>query len=359
MLPSEQAKTLVTHTREPLNGGPRLQDLVRSFLTPVPLFFVRTHGAIPKMPSASYRLMIDGLVRHPLALSLDDLRARYTREMVTATLQCAGNRRSELIQIAPIPDEIPWGPEAISTASWSGYPLADILADAGVLPEASHVAFTGGDQIEQHREIISFGASIPLAKAQSPEVILADKMNETPLSPVHGAPLRVIVPGYIGARSVKWLSRITLQDQPSDNFYQARAYRHFAPDVTSESADWKAAPMLEIVPVNAAICVVHKSLQARGKSILLRGYALGTGMAPIERVEITADGGRHWMPARLLPEQAPWAWRLWETELPLEAESCSLVVRAHDTLQHTQPESLAAVWNFKGYLNNAWHAVNV
>ncbi len=355
MLPTDQAPPLVLYTTDPLNGGPRLEELIQSFLTPEPFFFVRNHGTVPRLLPATYRLYVDGLVQQPLDLSLADLQAHYAHKTVTATLQCAGNRRSELTQLAPIAGEIPWGPEAIGTASWGGYPLADLLADAGVLAGANHVAFTGLDQIEQRGAVIPFGASVSLTKALSPEVLLANTMNGMPLSHTHGAPLRVVVPGYIGARSVKWLGRITVQDHPSSNYYQAHAYRRFAPDVTPETADWEAASVLEAVPVNAAICVAREFSQGRSKWVLLRGYALGSGLAPMEQVEVTADGGHHWAPARFLPEQAPWTWRLWETELALEADPNGVAVRARDTLQQTQPESLAAVWNFKGYLNNAWH----
>ena len=359
MLSTDQASPLVLYTTDPLNGGPRLEELIRSFLTPEPFFFVRNHGTVPRLLPATYRLFVDGLVQQPLVLSLADLQARYARRTMAATLQCAGNRRSELIQIAPIAGEIPWGPEAIGTASWGGYPLGDLLADAGVLAEASHVTFTGLDRIKRQGEDIPFGASVSLAKALSPEVLLADTMNGTALSPTHGAPLRVVVPGYIGARSVKWLGRITVQDHPSCNFYQAHAYRHFAPDVSSETANWEAAPMLEGVSVNAAICVARKFSQGRSRRGLLRGYALGSDMVPIEQVEVTADGGSHWGPARLLPEQAPWTWRLWEAELALEADPGWVAVRARDALQQTQPELLTAVWNFKGYLNNAWHVFHL
>src|SRR5262249_27223374 len=131
--------------------------------------------------SSSYRLLVDGMVRQPLLLSLDDLQARYPRQTVTATIECAGNRRNEFLQLAPIAGEIPWGPEAIGTASWSGYSLADLLAEAGVLAGASYVAFSGGDRIEQQGKTITFGASISLEKAQAPEVLLADTMNGAPL----------------------------------------------------------------------------------------------------------------------------------------------------------------------------------
>lgn len=354
MTPSDTTTSLSLYTSVPLNGGPRLEDLIQSFVTPVPFFFIRNHGTIPMINPSSYRLLVDGMVKTPLVLSLEDLHKTFPRRTLAATIQCAGNRRRELYKIAPIPDELPWGAEALGNATWSGYPLADILEEAGVLSGASHIAFTGADQIEKNEKVIPFGASISLAKGQSPEVLLADSMNQAPLTLAHGAPLRVVVPGYIGARSVKWLARITVQDHPSRNFYQDRAYRLFAPEITPKTADWDTAPMIEQIPVNAAICVISKGAQVKAGRLLIKGYALGQGMIPLARVEVSPDGGKHWLAARLLAEQAPWAWCLWEVDLPLDAVPGPLVVRAEDQLKNTQPRLLKTVWNFKGYLNNAW-----
>jgi sulfite oxidase len=200
----------------PRNAGPELAALRAQVVTPNGLFFIRSHGDVPRVDPASFRLEVGGLVRRPLALTLAEIRARPART-ATVTLECAGNRRGDLIAVEPIPGELPWGEDAIGNAFWTGTPLADLLAEAGPHPSASHVAFSGLDDVLRHGETFRFGGSIPLEKALAPEVLLAWEMNGVPLPPEHGAPLRAVVPGFIGARSVKWLSRIELRDTPSEN----------------------------------------------------------------------------------------------------------------------------------------------
>ncbi|HEX6864478.1 MAG TPA: molybdopterin-dependent oxidoreductase, partial [Thermoanaerobaculia bacterium] len=195
--------TLVRQDR-PFNAGPPPRHL-RRFLTPVEHFFVRNHGDVPHIEPESYHLVLNGMIRKPFRISLEELQ-RLPKVSVTATLQCAGNRRLEMAAVRPIPGELGWGPEAVSTAEWKGVPLRELLAAVEPLPEAKHVAFSAFDETERHGHRFTFGGSIPLDKALSSEVLLAYEMNGADLPPVHGAPLRVVVPGYIGARSVKWLS---------------------------------------------------------------------------------------------------------------------------------------------------------
>ena len=352
---------MVVRQEEPLNAGPPPHLLLGvrdgGDLTPVDLFFVRNHGGIPDVDPAAWWLTIEGRVKKPFRISLEELR-RLPRVTLTATLQCAGNRRSEMMAVKEIPNELPWGSEAISTAAWGGVPLREVLAAAAPEPAARHVELAGLDGTERHGHRFNFGGSIPLDKAVQPEVLLAYEMNGRPLPPVHGAPLRLVVPGYIGARSVKWLSRITLQEEPSSNYFQAKAYRLFPPGVGPDNVDWDSGLMLGPFNVNSQIfSPVTGETRARG-SLAVRGWAFA-GEREVARVDLSLDGGKSWMVAELAPACSRWSWRLWQATVELDAGEHELVCRAWDTAAQTQPEEPAHVWNFKGYMNNAWHRVRV
>jgi sulfite oxidase len=202
------------HEEEPFNAETGLAALAEHPLTATDAFYVRAHGAVPEIDAAAWRLHVQGLVERELSLSLATLREAFREREATATLQCAGNRRAGLMAIRDIPGEAPWGPGATGTATWTGIALADVLALAGPLREAAHVGFDGADLCFEAKPAQRFGGSIPLDKAWRPEVLLAWGMNGKPLPAVHGAPLRVVVPGYIGARSVKWLERIEVRSEP-------------------------------------------------------------------------------------------------------------------------------------------------
>jgi sulfite oxidase len=329
-------------TDAPLNGEPPLELLADHAITPTELFYVRCHGPVPDL-DRSHRLVVDGLVERRLELTVDELRATFPRTERVATLHCAGNRRSELAEIAPIPGETPWREAAIGNARWAGVRLRDVLAAAGVRDGGAHVELIGADETTEFRG--AFGGSVPLGV----DVLLAFEMNGAPLEPVHGFPLRAIVPGYIGARSVKWLERITLIAAPSENAFHARSYKLFAPDVRAEDADWDATEPLGETPLNSAICKVTSDGVA--------GWACAGGDRTVERVEV--DDGSGWRSTRLVGDAVPGAWRLWQAELALPPGDHVLAVRAWDSAGRTQPESPAALWNFKGYANNAWHRVRV
>ncbi len=348
---------ILVRQERPLNAGPTPEQLRRAFLTESSAFFVRNHGDVPMVERDLYRLTLGGLVRKPLKISLDELE-RLSKVAVTATLQCAGNRREEMMAVKPIPNELGWGNEAVSTAEWKGVPLREILKAVEPLPEAKHVAFAGLDETERHGHVFNFGGSIPLDKALSSEVLLAWEMNGEPLPPAHGAPLRVVVPGYIGARSVKWLSSITLQEQPSDNYFQAVAYRLFPPGVDHTNVDWDSGLMLGPFNVNSLILSPDQGQALAAGPVTVRGFAFA-GEREVARVDVSTDGGRTWTVAEFGPEHSRWAWRFWEARLDLPAGEHEIVCRAWDTAAQTQPEHPAQVWNFKGYMNNSWHRVRV
>jgi sulfite oxidase len=349
---------LLVRQESPFNGGPPPEAMRRDFVTPAELFFVRNHGEVPTVDPAAFRLEVKGDVERPLALSLAEL-AAFPRHEVTATIQCAGNRRSELAAAKPIPHELPWENEAVSTARWAGIRLADLLHAARPTAAARHAAFCGLDDAERHGKRFHFGGSIPLDKALQPEVLLATEMNGEPLPPVHGFPLRVVVPGWIGARSVKWLHKIRLQAAPSDNYFQAVAYRLFPASVGPDNVVWDEGMMLGEQAVNALVTSPRPGASLRAGPVQVEGIALAGGGRRIERVELSLDGGRSWTTARLGAEEATWAWRFWEAAVDLPAGDQEIVVRAWDSAAQTQPPAVDQVWNFKGYMNNAWCRVAV
>lgn len=344
---------------DPWNGEPPPDLLVDSALTPAELFYVRNHAPMPEISAEDYRLSVGGRVRRELRLSFDDLRHDFPAVEVTATLQCAGNRRQELMDVRPIPGEEPWGISALGNARWRGVPLAAVLEAAGVDEGGEHVGFLGLDRIEKGGEAFGFGGSIPLTKALSPAgAVLAWEMNGSPLPPEHGFPLRVVVPGYIGARSVKWLGEIEVRETPSDNHYQRRAYKLFPPHVGPDDADWERGSMLGELSVTSAICAPADGAEVPAGRVTVRGYALAGSERTVERVEVSADGGARWTVAE--HEGAPaGTWSLWRAEVELSPGEHELVCRAWDSSANTQPEDPAALWNFKGYMNTAWHRLRL
>jgi sulfite oxidase len=193
----------------------------------------------------------------------------------------------------------------------------------------------------------------------SPETLLAYEMNDEPLPPLHGFPLRVIVPGYIGARSVKWITNIHVQAHPSTNYFQAHAYKLFPADVQAEQADWASGQMLGELLLNAVICHPQEGEHLAAGPIRAEGYAIAGAGGSIERVELSVDEGATWTPVTRLSPSSPWAWRFWEATLTLPAGSYQIAVRAWDSAGGTQPQDVRQVWNWKGYLNHAWHRVKV
>jgi sulfite oxidase len=350
----------IVRTKDPLNSEPPLDALCRELVTPAELFYIRTHGTVPEIDAAQFLLTITGASGTAVLLSLRDLRSKFEKVSVMAALQCAGNRRCEMIAVNPIPGEVEWGEQAIGNAVWAGARLRDVLVSAGVRHgSAGYVAFLGADKIDKAGKQIGFGASISLEKALHPESILAYEMNGLPLEPVHGFPLRGIIPGYIGARSVKWLTSITVQDRPSDNYYQANSYKVFPPDIGPNTVEWDKGKTLEDVAINSVVCHPHDGASLTAGSLRICGYAMGAGGAPIERVEVSLDGGRSWQYADLIGKSEPWRWNLWESRIELEPRSYEIVVRARDAAGNQQPEDGKSLWNFKGYEWNAWHRIRV
>ena len=346
---------LVVHQTDPFNAETGVKSLIHP-VTDTDAFYVRGHGPVPEIAPHEWRLRVHGLVERELSLSLGTLREAFRERTVTATLQCAGNRRAGLIAIREIPREAPWGPGATGTATWTGIALADVLGLAGPLPGASEVGFEGADSCPETRPVERFGGSIPLDKARRSEVLLAWSMNGEPLAPVHGAPLRVVVPGYIGARSVKWLERIELRRDPWPGYFQHVVYRL----VPAEGTPGPGVGMpLGLVALNSDILSPRDGDTVTAAPVEVRGYAFAGGDRYVARVDVSLDGGASWRQAELLEDLGRWAWRHWRTIVNLAPGEHELLVRAWDSSAATQPEDHATLWNPKGYVNNARPRIRV
>src|SRR4051812_18167461 len=346
---------LIVHEREPFNAETGLAALDEGPLTATDAFYVRGHGAVPEIDPAAWRLRVDGAVERELSLSFATLREAFVERTESATLQCAGNRRAGLMAIRDIPGEAPWGAGATGTATWTGVSLAEVLALARPLPGAAHVGFEGADLCPEAQPAQRFGGSIPLDKAGRPEVLLAWAMNGAPLAPVHGAPLRVVVPGYVGARSVKWLERIEVRRKPWDGYFQHVVYRL----VPEDGAPGPGAGMpLGLVALNSDVLSPADGDTVPAGQVEVRGYAFAGGERHVARVDVSLDGGRWWQ-AELLEDLGRWAWRQWRIALDLTPGEHEIVVRAWDSSAATQPEDEAGLWNPKGYVNNARPRIRV
>jgi sulfite oxidase len=345
---------MVVHEQEPYNAEPPRSALAGRLLTPIETFYCRNHGPIPCIEPGDWQLAVDGLVDRPMTLSLARLRAFEHREII-ATVQCAGNRRAQLAAVRPIPGHARWNAGAISTARWTGVSLADVLAEAGLSPLAAHIAFTAPDLAAEARPPQPFGGSIPVAKALSGEVLLAWAMNYVPLPRVHGGPVRVVVPGYIGARSVKWVTRVTAQEHPSSNYFQASVYRLLPPDAGPDAEGLPLGP----VAVNADILWPDDGTILPAGRAVVAGYASGGHQRGVARVDVSLDGGRTWQQADLDPSPGLWAWRHWRAMVVLPAGEVTITARAWDNAAGGQPERPESLWNPGGYVNNAWARVRV
>jgi sulfite oxidase len=345
---------MIIHVDEPFNAeSPR--DALADPFTPLDAFYVRNHGPVPPLDPASWRLRVGGLVERELELTIEDVRALPASELI-ATLQCAGNRRAAMAEVREIPGESPWGPGATGTALWRGPTLASVLELAGVRHPAAHVGFAGADHCAEADPPQRFGGSVPLGKAVSGEVLLAWEMDGAPLTPVHGAPLRVVVPGWVGARSVKWVERIDVRSAPWDGYYQSVAYRLLPPGVAPGRG--AGEPLGELAVV-AELLTPGDGETVPAGTVELRGYGFAGGNRHVVRVDVSADGGRTWQLAELLDDLGRWAWRHWRTEVELAPGEHELVVRAWDSASAVQPEDPATLWNPKGYMNTAWGRTRV
>ncbi|CAN1822989.1 Sulfite oxidase [Linum perenne] len=335
--------SLLVNSKQPFNAEPHRSALVNSYVTPVDFFYKRNHGPIPVVDDIErYSVSFKGLIETHKELTMRDIRS-LPKYNVAATLQCAGNRRTAMSKVKTVKG-VGWDISAIGNAVWGGAKLADVLELIGI-PKFTAATKSGG----KHVEFVSidkckeenggpYKASIPLIQATNPEadVLLAYEMNGETLNRDHGYPLRVVVPGVIGARSVKWLDSINI--------------------LAGEC--------------QCAICSLEdQTIVKQPGKVTVRGYAVSGGGRGIERVDVSIDGGKTWVEAsRYQKPGTPyvsddeksdkWAWVLFEAIVDVP-RSTEIVAKAVDSAANVQPESVQEIWNLRGVLNTSWHRVEV
>ena len=262
-------------------------EALRYDITPAGMHYLLIHFDVPEGDDASWSLSIDGLVDRPTTLSMADLRARPSVTM-PITMECAGNGRARL---TPRPISQPWLTEAIGTAEWTGTPLRPFLEEAGVSADAAELVFTGADRGIQGDVEQVYQRSLTIADAMREEVLLAYKMNGSSLPPQHGAPLRLIVPGWYGMTSVKWLTAITAVAEPFEG-YQQVAYRLRQRPKDEGEPVTRMRPRSLMIPPGIPDFMTRRRFVEVG-SVELSGRAW-SGAGPIERVEVSTDGAATW-----------------------------------------------------------------
>jgi DMSO/TMAO reductase YedYZ molybdopterin-dependent catalytic subunit len=327
-------------------------EVLRDDVTPIGLHYLLIHYDIPHVEADAWRLAVDGLVADELSLTLNDLRALPAHEVVS-TMECAGNGRARL---TPRPVSQPWLLEAVGTGRWRGARLRDVLQSAGADPGAVEVLFTGLDRGVENGEEQLFQRSLAREDALQPDVLLAYELNGVPLPPQHGFPLRLLVPGWYGMTNVKWLSRITLLDEPFTGYQQARGYR------LRQADDEDGEPLSRIFPRALMVPPGIPDFMSRERTVGAGATAIEgrawSGHAPIAGVEVTTDDGATWLAARLEDDGlGRWAWRRWRFDWDAQPGRHVLACRARDEAGNAQPTDPR--WNVGGYANNAVQRVVV
>jgi len=327
--------------------------LLDSFITPVERFYVRSHLPVPAaLDAQAWKLQVEGDVATPLSLSIADLRA-LPPATVTVTLECAGNGRAFF---TPPVAGIQWKKGAVGTARWTGARLADILQKAGAKSTAGFVHMHGADK--PLGTMPAFVRQVPMAKAVHPDTVIAYEMNGQPVPPVHGFPLRAIIPGWEGAYSMKWLTTLRVSEKESDSFWVVTGYRYPVKRVAPGAAvDAKDLTPLTGLVVKSLITTPLEGASLAPGSVAVAGFAWA-GEDDIASVDVSTDSGATWRPARLVGEQAKYTWRRFEYAFDAKRpESYLILSRATDSKGNVQPA--VSHWNPSGYLWNQYDSVRI
>ncbi|TVY29541.1 Nitrate reductase [NADPH] [Lachnellula hyalina] len=378
----------------PFNVEPPLSSLYdEGFLTSPELFYVRNHGAVPEVDDATipdWEFSIEGLVKKPITMTLKQLIEKYEQITVPITLVCAGNRRKEQNQVRKSKG-FSWGAAGVSTALWTGVPIGELIKRAVPMRGAKYVCMEGADKLPNGY----YGTSVKLNWAMDPNrgILLAHKMNGEMLRPDHGKPLRVVVPGQIGGRSVKWLKKLVITAAPSDNWYHIYDNRvlptMISPEQSANEPKWWTDERYAIYDLSTNSATAYPahderfSLNNLSETYKVRGYAYGGGGRRVTRVEVTLDKGKSWALANIRYfeddyrdnanedeqlyggrldvswRETSFTWCFWDIDLKIEdlEMSSDVMVRAMDESMNVQPRDM--YWSVLGMMNNPWYRVTI
>lgn len=357
-----EGKDLVVLNERPIGAEARPHGLDDA-VTPTRFHFIRNSGNLSRMAetmdSTDFRLVIDGEVERRLELSLGDLSRDFPIRTFELQLECGGNGRSGF---EPSPSGIQWTVGAVACARWTGVSLADVLNRAGVAPTAVYTAHHADDvHISGNPDLETLSRGVPISKALNPYNLLAWEMNGERLPAIHGFPLRLIIPGWPGSASAKWVRRIELRDRIHDGLgmrgYSYRVNRYPVQpgtDVAEEDME-----IIQSMPVKSIITKPASGTQsALGQPLTVRGHAWAGDLA-VKGVDVSYDFGQSWHTAQLEEPANPYAWQHWQTVLRLPTRGYyEIWARATDTNDRAQPPVVPG-WNPRGYLNNIIHRISV
>ena len=339
------------HSIAPCNAETPIDSIIDNYITPNEFYYIRNHHPVPHINIKDYKLEIahdDNLLTE---ISVDELKNLPKKE-ITSTMQCGGNRRSELTPYKKT-SGIQWDIGAISTAKWGGVQLKDILIKVydNNFKNINHVHFESYDGVI---------ASIPIEKVLNNfgDVLIAYQMNDDDIPLDHGYPIRIIVPGYVGIRSVKWLKRITLSKNEADGIYQQGVPYKSTPHYITNLDKWNIEdfPSIQELPVQSCITNVEE----KENKFTISGYSYSGGGRNITRVDVSTDNGITWQLTKLTQGNdqgynRAWAWTFWELDVDTLDDKNILVCKAVDSSLNTQTDRIDLSWNFRGLSNNSWH----
>ncbi len=326
-------------------------EMLRHDITPIGAHYLLNHFDIPYVANDDWHVEIGGAVNIAKSISLAEIK-RLPQRTLRVTLECAGNGRALFTPRYP---SMPWHHEAVSTADWTGTPLRHVLDQAGLAPDATTIAFIGADRGFDNGVEHNFGRALARDHALSDDVLLVHAMNGAPLLPQHGFPLRLIVPGWYGMASVKWLHKIDVLTKPFDGYQQSPGY-HYREKSGEPGTPVSAMRVKSVmIPPGIPDWYTRQRMVEAGR-VDIFGRAWSGNATPITKVEFACDG--IWQAAELAPANtSPFAWRGWHCVWDARPGEHDLMCRATDADGHTQP--LSAPWDNGGFGNNSLHRVKV